>query len=529
MKVLLKLQLKSLLYRMKRQQSGSKRMPGWGMVALMGFLAVWMEVILVTVWLQMSVFCSLGMEWLYFALAGLMAFAFSVFGSVFMTQSQLYDAKDNALLLSMPIRPGHILMSRMLILLLMTAVYAVGILVPAFIVYAVLFGATVSMIVSWLAVTFGVILLSQAVCCVLGWGLHWVLQHVRNKAVFSFLYMVLFLAVYFYIYGGANTFLSQAAEKGAELAEKIESGAWPIYALGVACTGDLLYSLVILIVCVGSFALACGILSRFFTKTVVGGSQGGGIRRMRAVRRKVRVKSPIMAVCHKELRKFVTSPVYLTNCGIGLLLLVALPAAAWIFRDKLAELLAVMPVLQDAASGIMILPLAFCIATTIITAPSISLEGKSLWVIRSLPVSGRTVLLGKLLLHILLVAPAAFVCALALGAALGCGVLETILAAVICAVFGILIGEAGLLLNLMMPRFDWSNEAGPCKQSAPVALTMFGGYAAIGVFAAIYALLFSTGLPGAVSLAACILVLAAVTVLLHMVLIRWGSKRFETL
>ena len=57
-------------------------------------------------------------------MAGIMALALAVFGSVFMTQTQLYDAKDNELLLSMPIRPLHILMSRMAVLLVLTGVFS---------------------------------------------------------------------------------------------------------------------------------------------------------------------------------------------------------------------------------------------------------------------------------------------------------------------------------------------------------------------------------------------------------------------
>ena len=44
-----------------------------------------------------------GMDWLYFALMGLLAILLGSFGSVFNTYSGLYLAKDNDLLLSMPI------------------------------------------------------------------------------------------------------------------------------------------------------------------------------------------------------------------------------------------------------------------------------------------------------------------------------------------------------------------------------------------------------------------------------------------
>ena len=46
---------------------------------------------------------TFGMSWLYFSIMGATAALFGVFGSVFNTYSSLYDARDNDLLLSMPI------------------------------------------------------------------------------------------------------------------------------------------------------------------------------------------------------------------------------------------------------------------------------------------------------------------------------------------------------------------------------------------------------------------------------------------
>ena len=54
-----------------------------------------------------------GMGWLYFALMGLMAMFLGAFGSVFNTYSSLYLAKDNDLLLSLPIPVRIIMASRL--------------------------------------------------------------------------------------------------------------------------------------------------------------------------------------------------------------------------------------------------------------------------------------------------------------------------------------------------------------------------------------------------------------------------------
>ncbi len=53
------------------------------------------------------------MGWLYWCLMGLIAIFFGVFGSVFNTYSSLYQAKDNDLLLSMPVPVSRILLIRL--------------------------------------------------------------------------------------------------------------------------------------------------------------------------------------------------------------------------------------------------------------------------------------------------------------------------------------------------------------------------------------------------------------------------------
>ena len=55
-----------------------------------------------------------GEKWLLFSMAGVMTLLVSILGSAFTTYSILYKAKDNELLLAMPIPPQKILFVRML-------------------------------------------------------------------------------------------------------------------------------------------------------------------------------------------------------------------------------------------------------------------------------------------------------------------------------------------------------------------------------------------------------------------------------
>lgn len=59
---------------------------------------------------------TLGLDWLYFALFAVADLALMFIFSVFTAKSQLFEAKDNELLLSMPIPPRQILTSRLVML-----------------------------------------------------------------------------------------------------------------------------------------------------------------------------------------------------------------------------------------------------------------------------------------------------------------------------------------------------------------------------------------------------------------------------
>lgn len=393
-----KLQWKQFAARMKKG-NGKKTSGGW-LVFLMLFLVVCMEIWMFVVFAELVPLCGMGLTWLYFAMAGTMALALSMLGSVFMTQAQLYDAKDNELLLSMPIPPKYILLTRIAMLFTTTAGYTLAVLLPAFGIYA----------------------------------------------------------------------FSSVSTSGAKAGAKHKSG-----------------------------------------------------------KASAKQRTPVLSVAHKEQRKFFTSPAYLMNFGFGLVVIPVLPIAAAIFRGKLMQMISLMGFRPEwIALGIFGV-MAFCIATSCATAPSVSLEGKNLWVLRTMPISGKTVLLGKLLMVCRLQMPLVAVSVLALCLIAGCGIGLTVLTVCVCALFCWFVGTFGLVMNLLAPRFDWQSENQPCKQSLSVFVTMFGAYffaaVIVGVFFAVSAL----HIPGIAAYAVTTAFLLLASALMYLLLVHWGAKKFECL
>ena len=77
---------------------------------------------------------DVGVGWLYFIIFSLFGIFLGVFGSVFNTYSSLYKAKDNDLLLSMPIPNRYIIISRLLGVYLMGLMFSAVVVLPCVIV-----------------------------------------------------------------------------------------------------------------------------------------------------------------------------------------------------------------------------------------------------------------------------------------------------------------------------------------------------------------------------------------------------------
>ena len=139
LKVLVKKQLsevfRSYFYDAKKNKMRSKG----AIAAWFVFFAVVMVGVLGGMFTAMSLsLCvplhAAGMGWLYYLLMSLIAVMLGAFGSVFNTYSGLYLAKDNDLLLSMPIPVRTIVAARLVNVYLLGALYSVVVILPAVIV-----------------------------------------------------------------------------------------------------------------------------------------------------------------------------------------------------------------------------------------------------------------------------------------------------------------------------------------------------------------------------------------------------------
>ena len=152
--------------------------------------------------------------------------------------------------------------------------------------------------------------------------------------------------------------------------------------------------------------------------------------------------------------------------------------------------------------------------------PSVSLEGKNIWIAQSLPMDLWQVLRAKLSVQLLLTIVPLIVCEICFAIVLPSHGIETILGMIVPIVFAIFLTLFGLFLGLQMPNLSWTNELAPIKQSLSVVISMFGGWVVSVVLSVLY---YTMAYPMGVSLYfAVILVAFAVA---SVVLCIWLKKK----
>ena len=463
-------------------------------------------------------FCSAGLGWFYFSFSGIMAFLLCFVGTVFATGNQLYNSKDNELLMSMPVKPGAILKSRMMVLMLSNYMYASVVLIPAGIVWCMHQPVTVLGVISYVLACIALPFMAMALSCLLGWLIALASSKLRNKNAITLIISIGFFAVYMYFCTTWTKYLEKLIANGTQIADAVKRAVFPAYHFGVAAAEGNVLSLVMFILCaIIPFAVVYAVLRHNFIN-IATANRGAAKKKYKA--KQMKSGSGKAALLKKEIRHYLSNPMYIMNASIGVVLMVLFAGYALISRGKLMLMLSEMGLSAYAGAAVCAV-LCFGASMVFVSAPSISLEGKCLWLTQSLPVKTRDVLNAKALCHIAVTLPLMLLAAVLCIAAVGATALQTAAIIIVPSVLTVFGAYLGVAVNLKFPKFDWISETHCVKQSASVMIVMFGMMAIIAVAVILYMVVFAA----MVAPEAYMLILGALFAALTAVLYKWIMSR----
>ena len=531
-KALLKTRLSALFYSMFR---GSRRKKPLSLIAKIGAGLFAVYIVGCLFWLTGMLWVSLcepfyrlGLAWLYFALVGAVTTAMCFAGSVFTTQKQIFAAKDNDLLLSMPIAPGAIIASRMMMLLLLNYMIEAIIVLPAAFVWAYSLPVSLTGAILFALAFLLLPLLPLTLSCVVGWLLEAVSSRLpKGRTLLTMVLSIAFLAAYFMVYSKMQEYLGILIANGTAVADAVKRVLPAFYWLGDAIASHNLVSLLLFCLCCAlPFALVLHLISRSFLSIAT--HKTGTVRR--AYRAGAMKRTGLdKALFQKELAHLLSNAMYMLNAGIGLVMALIGGVALIIKREEILPMLDALALPVSLLPAVLCAVLCFILSMTIISAPSISLEGKNLWIAQSIPVRGYALLIAKVRLQFYLSLPVSLVCSAIIAIVSGATGLMILALLVLPALLCLLFAQLGVIINLRFPKFDWTSEVAVVKQSLATLLAMFLNWGIVGLLLIGYLLLRKAGLSADFYLALCALVCIPTAIGLDRLLRTWGERTFEQL
>ena len=454
-------------------------------------------------------------------LYALLAFAFQLGLGAFKAKSLIYRESDLELLIGLPVRGIHVAAARLLRLYVEGLLLTAGFFLPGMIICGIYTGAGALFYVMILPVILILPILPTAISAWVGIIFAAVISRMRHKVLVEVLLAVVFV-VGFFILGMAfsntntlpdtNTYTTEKAETASETGsdnektdeeikkereerrkaeqerikeqmteaakkavDAIETGFPPVRILGDAMVKpDFAVLLIYLLISLAVLSVTGIVIGRNFFRI---SAKLLTVTKHREYHLESMAQQSVMkTLVKKEAARYFSSGVYVANTVIGPVLAVVFSVAAAFFDlSKPIEDLKGLPFTVTLAAGVPYL-LGFFFNMMCITASSISIEGKSWWIPRTLPLSAKEILGSKLLFNLIFVVPFYGLSEIIMLFTLRVSLADRLWLLLIPGAGIIFAVLFGMFLNLKFPKFRWENETEVVKQSAAGGLTVLGAF-----------------------------------------------------
>ena len=222
-------------------------------------------------------------------------------------------------------------------------------------------------------------------------------------------------------------------------------------------------------------------------------------------------------------------PFVILNTSLGSLFMLALSVMVIVKRadiilyvDQYIPMFGSLPL-----AGAVIL--AFLNTVNNISASLVSLEGKNLWIVKSIPAPPRVVIQSKVCTHWLISGLPCLAASVCVAAVAATHITDWIMLMLIPQSTGVLIAVSGLAINLHFPKLDWMNETYVVKQGLSAMITIFGAMVTIIGVGLVYMLMLNTVVSLTAFLWLVSLLFAVIAVLVYAWLLTSGVKKFKQL
>ena len=250
----------------------------------------------------------------------------------------------------------------------------------------------------------------------------------------------------------------------------------------------------------------------------------------------IKKNNKIISLIKKELNIFFKTPVFIINSGFALVLFL-LATIIIIYRfDSIITILTnketglglSLDIVNNNISILILLLITLTSYMTSITNSVISLEGRNINILKSLPIKTKTILMSKIYSCLVITTPVLLIGDIILFIKFKTNIIDIILLLILSILIPLVSHFIGIIVNLKYPKLDAENSSEVVKQSTSSFISVM-----IGMILAIISITIITKIIGQINSTLLLLIITIIyiiiNILLYLYLIKIGTKEYNQL
>ena len=386
--------------------------------------------------------------------------------------SVIFRREGYDILCALPLSSGAVVISRLLKLYVEDLLMTLAVLLPGFAVYIWNIRPGAGFYLTALLGLWSVPVIPMAVSILAGTLITGITSRMRHKSLVSAGLSILVVLGSMY---GSSRLTAMDGSLDPEMLQDLAvlERVYPpaVWLGGAVIREDVLGAFLCVLLSLAVFAAVAAGVSFSFRK--VSQSLYGSFAKHNYRMGKLKEDSLLAALCKREFRRYFSSSIYVANTIIGPVMGCVMAGALLVSGIDILQGLLSLPVDLE---GMVPFAAAGVLSMMPVTATTISMEGKNWWIAKSLPLSVKNILDGKILMNLLLILPFYVLSELLLMIALRPGAWELLWLVLIPAVMILFSCVYGITVNLHFPVLEWESEVRIVKQSASAMLGGMGGF-----------------------------------------------------
>ncbi len=465
-------------------------------------------------------------------------FIMTLIEGVYKTSSLLFNCKDDLLLLSLPIKRRTVLFIRIFKFYIFELMFNSLFMLPAMIVYIFFMKTlTVTYIITSVIMLLTLPIIPIVISCFIGMITSSISSRFKYKNAIEIIFTMIFLVFIMIISFQMQSITKNIIQNATSINDVITKIYYPsgVYAKLVTdfnIVDLLIYILVNIILSI----LSIYVLGKFYFKInsrlkKVETSNNVNINDLN-----IKSKSKTNSLIKKELNTFFKTPVFIINSGFGLIMFMIITFILVFKFDSL------IPIITNKENGlgiskelimnnISLLILSITMLTgfmTSITNSVISMEGRNINILKSLPIKVKTILMSKIYACLIITTPILLIGNIILFIKFKISIIESILLLLLVVLIPLVSHFIGILVNLRYPKLDADNATEIVKQSTSSLVSVMLGIIFVVInIAIIYSSI--NHISSILLLIIEVIVYIIIDIILYLCLINKGVKRFNKL